>query len=68
MPVFELDYIWVQVVCKDGLHMCILCIYVGLMGDFYLIKPQKTSGVIVVCSGLESIGDSLKIRKNDWLC
>ena len=51
--------------CKDGVHMCVLCVYVALMNDFYLRKNPKTSGVIVVCSGLESIGNSLKIR-NMW--
>ena len=31
-------------------------------------KTLQRSGVIVVCSGLERIGKSLKIRKNGWLC
>ena len=31
-------------------------------------KTLQKSGVIVVCSGLERIGKSLKICKNDWLC
>ena len=30
--------------------------------------PPKKSGVIAVCSGLERIGNSLKICKNGWLC
>ena len=30
-------------------------------------KTIQKSGVIVVCSELERIGNSLKIRKNDWL-
>ena len=65
---FELNYIQVQVNCKDGVHMCVLCVYVALMEDFYLIKIQKTNGVIAVFSGLESIGNSSEIRKNGWLC
>ena len=31
-------------------------------------KSPPKSRVIVVCSGLERIGKSLKIRKNGWLC
>ena len=31
-------------------------------------KTLQKSGVIVVCSGLEMIGKSLKIRKNGWPC
>ena len=41
----------------------ILCDYVTLMGDFYVRKTQETSRVIVVCSRLERIGNSLKICK-----
>ena len=31
-------------------------------------KIPSKSGVIIVCSGSERIGKSLKIRKNGWLC
>ena len=40
----------------DGFHMRVLRVYVAL-------KTPKTSGVIVVSSGLGRIGNPLKIRK-----
>ena len=44
--------------------ICVFCVFMlHLRGIFILEKTPKTSGVIVVCSGLERIGNSLKIRK-----
>ena len=45
--------------------VCLCCTYVGFLSKK---KPQSTSGVTVVCSGLERIGNSMKIRKNTRLC
>ena len=41
----------------------ILFVYFAFMGVLSKKKPQKASGVIVVCSALERITNSLKIRK-----
>ena len=43
--------------------MFLLCVYVTLLRIFTHDKPKKISGVIVVCSGLELTGNSLKICK-----
>ena len=40
--------------------MCLCCTYGGFFSEQ---NPKKTSGVIAVCSGLEKIGNSSKIRK-----
>ena len=44
--------------------MVVICVF---RCNFRCKTPPK-SGVIVVCSGLERIGNSLKMRKNGWLC
>ena len=41
----------------------ILFVYFAFMGVLSKKNPQKASGVIVVCSALERITNSLKIRK-----
>ena len=46
--------------------ICVFCVFMlHLWGVFIWEKTPKTSGVIVVFSGIESIGNSLKIR-NMW--
>ena len=46
--------------------ICVFCVFMlHLWGIFILEKKPKISGVIVVCSGLKRIGNSLKNAK--WL-
>ena len=63
--VFESDFLWIQIVCKDGVHFHFVCLCYNYGGYLSKKKPQETTGVIAVCSGLERIWNSLKIRKMD---
>ena len=58
------------IICKFAkmVFICVSCVYVALTGLFLSKKSPQKSIVIVVCSGLERIGKSLKIPKNGWLC
>ena len=48
--------------------ICVFRVFVLYLWGFLSKKTPQESGLNFVCSGLERIGNSLKIHKSRWLC
>ena len=57
----------ILVVCKDGVHMCLLCVYVVLTGEFYLIKSPKNKWSNCLLRVRED-SKFVENTQNGWLC